>query len=187
MGRDDNPIRRAFAPVIGLPAWNVRKGYGSFLILEFGQPRLKIREPIIAPTGVSERVRTAMARRIVTPRGDWHLWIYCCHWRVLSKDAQLAWSEASDEKINDAAREIDGQLLTGIETKPAVGTSVFRFDQGTRLETRPYEDDDNDKQWMLYMKSGDVFSYRADGYYSWGPGNRPEDDVSWHPLPSGTV
>jgi hypothetical protein len=41
-----------------------------------------------------------------------------------------------------------------------------------------------DEQWMLYMKSGDVFTYRGDGYYSLGPGSRPINDEMWQPLGS---
>jgi hypothetical protein len=35
----------AFSKIYGLPAWQVRKGVGSFLTLEFGEPHLQIRAP----------------------------------------------------------------------------------------------------------------------------------------------
>jgi hypothetical protein len=36
---------------------------------------------------------------------------------------------------------------------------------------------------MLYMKFGDVFSYRADGCYSLCPGKQRDDEKTWLPLP----
>jgi len=179
---DTDPLQRAFASVIGLPAWFVRKGYGSFLTLEFGTPHLRIREPIVASPGAGARIRAVLQRRKVTPHGDWHLWIYVCHWRVLSNGAQVAWSEASDEEICAAAREIDGQLLTNVEVDPTQGTSAFRFDQGASVQTWPYDDGNGDEQWMLYMKSGDFFTYRGDGCFSLGPGSETLDAKTWQPL-----
>jgi hypothetical protein len=168
--RNADQLRRAFAPLAGLPAWFVRKGQGSFLTLEFGAPNLAIREPIVASPDASERVRARLARRQVVPRGEWHLWIYCCHWHVLAGATQIAWSDASDSEIDAAVDELDGRALTDVEADPARGTSTFSFEQGVSIETWPY-DDGNDEQWMLYMKSGDVLSYRADGSYSLGPGS----------------
>jgi hypothetical protein len=183
LGRDSDPLRRAFAPLIGLPAWLVRKGYGSFLTLEFGQPHLRVREPIVADLTSSDTVRKSLARRRVRVRGDWHLLIRC-HWRVLSNDVQVGSSEASDEKIDAAAHEIDGQLLSYVEIGPSKGISAFGFDHGAILQTWPYDDDDNHEQWLLYMKSGDVFAYRADGCYCVGPGNQKKEESVWLPLGS---
>jgi hypothetical protein len=76
LSSDGDPLRRAFAPVTGLPAWNVRKGHGSFLTLEFGKPHLVVRQPIVAAPEASDEVRTALRHRSVYPHGEWHLWIY---------------------------------------------------------------------------------------------------------------
>ena len=181
MGGDSDPLQRAFAPLIGLPAWSVDKGQASFLTMEFGQPRLLIREPILSRSE-SERVHTRMAQRMVKPVGEWHLWIYCCCWRALSNGAEIACSEDPGEKIAAAARELDGQKLTAIEADPKAGTSRFNFDLGGSLLTWPYDDEDNDEQWLLYLPSGDVLTYRADGYYSLGSGKLKEDEIVWQPL-----
>jgi hypothetical protein len=93
LGTNSDPLRQTFAPLIGLPAWFVRKGYGSSLTMEFGNPHLEIRQPKAASPQVSDQVRRALARRLVLPRGDWHLWIYCCHWRVLAEDREIACSK----------------------------------------------------------------------------------------------
>lgn len=183
-GYDNDPLSTVFAPLLGLPAWCVRKGYGNCLTLEFGAPHLAIREPIVASSRSSEQVRAALLRRTVIPRGDWHLWIWCCHWRVLSDLTEIACSEAPNEQIAVAVNELDGRLLTNVEVDPSRGTSVFIL-EGVSIATRPYCDGDDEEQWMLYLKSGDVFSYRGDGCYWLGPGNQPIDDRRWQSLPRG--
>ena len=170
-----------------MPAWFIQRGHGSFLTLEFGAPHLEIREPKVVRPDMDERVAALLRRRQVSLGGEWHLWIYCCHWRVLSGSEEIAWSEASDKEIDAAAKELDGQVLTAAEADPAQGTSVFEFDQGATLQTWPYGCGD-DIQWMLYMPSGDAFSYREDGSYSLGPGSQPPDEEVWQPLrPASTV
>ncbi len=182
-----DPLCRAIAPLIGLPAWLVRRGHGSFLTLEFGAPHLEIREPKAVTPGGDEKVAACLQRRTVTPLGEWHLWIYCCHWRVVSGRKEIACSEAPDRDIAAAAKELDGQMLTVAEADPAQGTSVFEFEHGAAtLQTRPYGTG-GDTQWMLYMRSGDVFSYREDGSYSLGPASQPPDERVWRLLRSNTT
>ena len=184
-GRDGDPLQRAFAPLLGLPAWSVQKGHGSFLTMEFGEPHLLTREPTQAKSR-NDRVRARLGCRIVKPVGEWHLWVYCCCWCVVSKDAQIASSESSDAEIHAAANEIDGQILVKVKADPDKGTSAFEFDLGASLHTGPWEDDRGVEQWMLYaQRSGQVFSYRGDGHYSWGPDSEKSDEMVWRSLRSG--
>ncbi len=170
-------IQEAFAPLIGLPAWLVRKGHASCLTLEFGQPHLQVREPV-ASSSDDEQVRRLFSRRRISPRGEWHLWIYCCHWRVICAGNEIAWSESPDEAIRKAANEVDGQLLTSVSVHCVNRTSEFSFELGTTIQMWPYDDDDS-PQWMLFMPSADVLTYRADGLYSLGPSNQPPDEKKW--------
>jgi len=178
---EDDPLQQAFAPLIGLPAWCVQKGQGSFLTMEFGKPHLRIRQPMIASPNSSERVRRLLARRQVSPCGEWHLWIYCCHWRVIHEDKQIACNESSDLEIVEAARRIDGQLLLKVNADPSKGTSIFCFDLGAAIHTWPGDESD-DEQWMLYKTDGDVFTYRADGHYSLAPADERPADARWNSL-----
>jgi hypothetical protein len=178
---DADPIQKAFAPLIGLPAWLVRKGHASCLTFEFGQPHLKIRQPIMSPSG-SEQARRLLSKRSISPRGEWHLWIYCCHWRVLSDRNEIAWSESPEQAIVKAARELDGLLLTKVSVDRVGRTSEFAFESETTIQMWPYDEDDS-PQWMLFTQSGDVLTYRADGLYSLGPSNQPADEEQWQPLP----
>jgi hypothetical protein len=186
----DDPTRidveAAFAPLLGLPCWNVKPGYGSFLTLEFGEPHLKIREPREVKSG-SKRVRELLARRNVHVRGQWHLWIYCCEWEVYSGKKRVGHSDlkASGTKwIERGARELDGQKLTGVRVKPKSGNSVFTFDLGSRLETKPYNR--RSEQWLLYEPDGRVLTYRADGLFSHHPVDLPDGKEVWRPMHGGS-
>src|SRR5262245_27099799 len=96
-------ISNAFADVVGTPARQERRGYGSFLTFEFGEPHIEIREPIDS-TSKYKRVRRLLARRRAFVRGDWHLWIYCCDWKVTQNGKRMARRESKDDKI---ARAVD--------------------------------------------------------------------------------
>ena len=72
-------IDAPFRPIYGLPCWNVWYGWGSFISMEFGEPRLENREPQCRPN-LSPRLRRHRARRLVTVRGEWRLSIHSCRW-----------------------------------------------------------------------------------------------------------
>jgi hypothetical protein len=178
-----NAIEAPFRPLLGRPCWNAKSGYGSFLTVEFGEPHLEIQEPRRARPRSSERVRQLLGRRHVTVRGEWHLWIYCCAWEVLTGDEVVgdsALHSDSKEPIRRAAEELNGQRLTSVTVDPSRGRSVFHFDLGSRLETRPY--DEGSGQWIFYQPDGMVLVYRADGLYKHQPGDTPRGQEVWRPL-----
>ena len=171
-------IADLFQPLVGLPSWNVTKGHGSFLTIEFGTPRLKIREPRDVPNAMP-RVRQLFARRLVTLHGQWHLWIYCCGWRIRMPGKVLAHNESTDEEIAEACRELNGQALTEVRHTTVVGQTYFGFDLGGVLETGPYNDE-LVEQWMLFLPDGNVYTYRSDGAVCFRPGNNNEEYVWIH-------
>jgi hypothetical protein len=180
-----NAIEACFQPLYGRPCWDAKSGFGSFMTMEFGEPHLEIREPRVAVFSKSKRAQQLLARRLVTVRGEWHLWIYCCEWHVYTGHKLVgdsALESSSKRRIVRAARELDGQKLVSVTVDPSCGGSTFRFDLGSRLETRPYEDSE---QWMLFEPSGEVLTYRADGCYSHHPGDTPRDEVRWMTLSQG--
>ncbi|MEM7247202.1 MAG: hypothetical protein AAF533_17810 [Acidobacteriota bacterium] len=153
-------IAEAFAPLIGMPAWRFQQGYSSFLTLEFGEPRLETSMSGLGmklPDG-SRRVR----KRHVTPRGDWHLWIYMTSWTLSFEGERLAHCESSRRLIGSATRVLDGQALASVELREPSGM-VFDFEFGGRLEVKPYEGDELNELWLLYEPSGEVFSLWSDG------------------------
>lgn len=180
----DSPIQVAFGPVMGLPCWNVKPGQGSFITLEFGQPHIESREPREAKYAKSTKIKKQYARRGVILHGEWYLWIYCCYWNFFL-NGQFIGDSRSEKGIQNAVRELNGQKLTGVVANHLLGHSVFEFDLGGRLTTRPYDKpyEAPSPQWMLFEPSGNVLSFRADGCYSSHPGGTPADKEEWHPLP----
>ena len=166
------PLDTFVGPMLGLPAWNVKQGHSSFLTFDFGEPRLEVSEWHSEKRGL---------RRLARVRGQWHLWIYCCHWRALQGGTQLAWSEDADELIERAAAMLNGQKLLAVRVDPNQGRSTFEFDLGGAVETWPFGDDPSEEQWTV-LTAGEAFAFRADGFYSRGPSDTPPDRVQWLPL-----
>ena len=129
-------IARAFAPLYGAPCWLVREGHGSFLTLEIGGSR-------------------------AIDRGEWHLWIYCCAWRVTLDGRRVAHSESDSAVIQAACALLDSIQYLDVHRKS--GGSSFSFSSGANLDTRPYGKDDDDTQWILFCPNGNIVSYKADG------------------------
>ena len=175
--RTDPTFEQSFRRLYGKPCWNAKRGYGSFLTLEFGAPHLEVREPRKASSGASARVRKHLARRLVTLRGDWHLWIYCADWTVYDKRRRVAGSEASKAKIDEAADLLDGQALTRASFHYRGCRSVFSFDLGGRLVVTPYGNED--EAWMLYEPSGTVLTLQGDKTFSHDSSNADPDSVVW--------
>jgi hypothetical protein len=140
--------------------------------LEFGEPRLKVHERHGSDRGL---------RRSAYVQGEWHLWIYCCHWKAKQDQEQLAWSEDTDELISRAADRLNGQKLIAVRVDPTTGRSSFTFDLGGSLETWPSGNDPTDEQWMV-LKENEALAYRADGLYKRGPSDTLPDQERWLPL-----
>jgi hypothetical protein len=163
------PLASFVKPMLGLTAWGVKQRYGSFLTFEFGQPKLEIKE------------HPSRSRRLAYVHGEWHLWIYCCHWRIVQGGEQLAWSEDDRETINRAAAALNGQNLTGMNVPFNDGRSSFDFDLGGSLETWPYGDDAAEEQWMIYHESK-VFSVNATSAYALSKSDAPLGSERWSKL-----
>ena len=167
------PVDAFIGPLLGLPAWGVKQGHGSFLTFEFGQPKLEVGKP--------RQSDERGSRRTAYVHGEWHLWIYCCNWRASQDGAELAWSEDATEAIGRAVGRLNGQKLIGVDVAPAEGSSTFKFDLGGVLETWPYGDDPTDEQWII-LSATEAFAYRADGFYKRDPSDTPPDQERWLPL-----
>jgi hypothetical protein len=180
-------VQTAFKPIIGLPAWNVKVVHGSFLTLEFGDPRLSVREPInIDPKeSISPRVRKAFQQRLVTVHGDWHLLIYCCNWAITENGRLVGHSESSRKQMAKAAALLDGQQLISVQVRPDRMAWGFQFDLGGCLTTWPYKDHKVVEQWSLYEPSGRVLSVRDDGRYEHSQGDQPPSEYKWRALKFG--
>jgi hypothetical protein len=177
-----NQVERVFARVVGRPCWGVRRGHGSFITLEFGRPRLHVREPIQAQMVTSLRVQRNLARRIVHIHGQWHLWIYGCEWSLRVK-GRVVGDWTTKRRIDRAVHALDGQRLLAVKVSARGARTSFIFDLGAELDTKPY--DRSGEQWLLFEPNHRVFTWRADRKYQHKASNRPASRHGWRKLPSG--
>jgi hypothetical protein len=176
-------IAAEFQPLLGLHAWGVSHGYGSFVTLEFGDPELRVHKSRLVPISI-EGAPSKTQSRVVKTRGQWHLWVYCCDWSISLNGVQLAHNESDDARIARALSILNGQILTNVSLS-GIAETKFDFDLGTALTTWPSPPDSYDgedvEQWYLYEPDGQVLALRSDGYVSLGPGNRTEEEHDWFP------
>jgi hypothetical protein len=166
-------IEEWFRPLYGLPCWGLEHGRQTNLSIHFGNPSLHIREPFVAESQ-SPFVQNLSARRLVTVRGEWWLWLWCCHWRLSRNDDLLATASASRRRIEQALLQLSGQKLVGVSIEERTGCTRFEFDLGCRLECRRFTRDSQQDLWLLYRPGGDVLSVHGDGTYGHERDSRPE-------------
>jgi hypothetical protein len=179
----ENPLSAAFSELVGVPAWHVTQGYGSYPTLNFGTPHLWVQE---ADPSSRSRLRR---KRLVRVRGHWCLWITDCNWRIRIGNRILAHSESSRKKIETGTREVDGQALTSVTVDPQNRTSCFLFDEGGSIEIWPYSEDDIESpkepssQWSLITQTSPSlshwFNYSDEGKFSLNDGNRKSVEDVW--------
>lgn len=163
----------AFAPIAALPSWEVRRGHGSFVTLEFGAPRVEISDVVTLRKPIAGE-RLSIPTRSAYVHGEWHLWIYCCEWRLSWRNREIGNWESPDTEMNRALGVLNGQILTNVIAGTADGRSSFAFDLDCLLVTRPTPDAERDEeQWMFFQPSGDVLSLYADGRLLTGKANEP--------------
>lgn len=124
-------------PLLGVPGWDAKIGYGSFLTIEFGDPveigRGRDGAPLIS--------------------GRWHLWIYGSAWRVETSEAVLGASEDSRDRMDAAATSLNGRSIVAVEVSPPSLETTFRFDGDHLLRVFPIYTgltDDALEHWMLF-------------------------------------
>lgn len=135
-------IQEHVRPLIGQRAWGAAVGYGSFVTVEFGRPT------------ATDRGRT---------HGEWHLWVYCCAWRLEHGERIVAASEDDRAALEEAVRRQDGLVLRSIDVVlPGLDTRFVFDDQLTLHLFGVYSE--GPEHWMLFLPDGNVLSV--------GPGNR---------------
>ena len=164
-------LSASFGSLSGLPCWNAQRGYSSFITFDSGQPHLEIREP------VPDSRREYLRRRLVTVRGDHHLWIEQCDWSLREQSTELAHSESDNETISRALSRLDGAKLETVGASPTRGEFIFKFEFGFVVQTQRYADfGPGDPIWHLYSP-GNVVSYLASGALEFGPGDATTPEV----------
>jgi hypothetical protein len=174
-------LKAYFQPILGRSAWNVALGHGSFVTMEFGEPlplsagvaesRETISESLEALSKtrrnhklIQQRIRSANSVRI---RGTWHLWVYCCAWRLETPDDVLAYCEDSRSRMAKALQMLEGKTLEDIEIHLPGGDTLLRFEGGLLLRLMPTHSEDYE-HWMLYTPEG-VLVFGAGTNWSFEP------------------
>ncbi len=124
--------------LLGKNAWGVSIGHGSFLTLEFGQPvPINEQPPMI--------------------QGEWHLWIYCCVWRLEEGDKILAASEDDRDKLKLAVQRLENLALQSIDLISSSWDLVLTFEHQVVLRTFAIYSEEY-QNWMLFTPDSNVLT-----------------------------
>jgi hypothetical protein len=170
-----------FRPLARLPCWGVHWEPRLNLSMNFGAPRLVVREPGKG-TAQSLRVRLQLSHRLVTLRGEWWLWLFWSRWTLSVQGLAPVRSTGSARRIHQALRLLDGQRLTKAVISPTDGRTRFEFDLGAILVIRELDRTTDADIWSLYKPDRRVLSVRGDGFFSLGPGNA---DAEYESIAAG--
>ena len=166
----EDEVTKAFAPVLGMPTWQVKQGYGSFVTFEFGEPTLEVHYKLSKVSIDTKEGKLELPRRLSVVHGEWHLWIYCCNWTLTHGDHELAHSESDTPTIAKALLVLNGQALTNVEVEKSDARSVFDFDLGCRLTTTPFErEEEPTEQWSFSYCDGQSLAFFDDGTFTSEP------------------
>lgn len=158
-------IHKALKQIYGKHCWGVEYDCNVNLSMSFGDPVLRIREPVQSKSS-SSKVQELFARRHVTVKGKWWLWIYCAYWKLSFEGVRAATGASSFKQIQIALARLNGQMLKQVEINPQTGATRFVFDLGGLLEVWRFERDSKKDLWMLYAPDGNVLAVRGDGQSS---------------------
>lgn len=139
--------------VIGQKAWGVKRGVGSFITIDFGQPM-----PPKSPNGKAH--------------GEWHLWVYGGEWRLEKENQVVVASEDDQAKIEAEIPSIEGCALQAFEVMTPALDAVLTFEQEIVLRIFSiYSEETDDRgmdSWMLYTPdAGNVITVHAGGKWSY--------------------
>src|SRR5271170_4184521 len=114
--------------LVGRIVWSARRGHGTHITMEFGEPHLAIREPVHAQ-GLSLKASKVLERRSVSIVGDWSLWIRDSDW-LITVGKMSATIQTTETKVASVLRDLDGQKLLSCAHGPFVDIA---FDLGAKL------------------------------------------------------
>lgn len=164
----DEILAEYFGPTAGHPCWDVRAEYGTWLNMEFGNPRLRILTTI--PDANIKYLRP----RTVLVVGDFSLQIEMGAWELRGNGKRLYHSNQSRSFLRKAAFEISGQLLVAVEIRKKPLLTVFQFELGGKLVVSRHVDAEPDNPlWHIYA-NGNCMSLLANGELKFGKTTSPK-------------
>lgn len=151
----DNTIQNLdaiLATLSGRMAWSARRGYGTFLTMEFGSPHIKTREPINVSPEADPEHSARMARRRVFIEGDWHFWIQHANWTLRTASHLATNTQSYSAMIDQAMQELDGQILESYDISGFPEKFSLRFDLGAMLDIGG-SDRTGDELWSITLRN----------------------------------
>jgi len=143
--RDSQEIEalKIAAGLKGQSPWGVKLGVGSFLTMEFGDPREKQLSSFV--------------------HGDWGLWLYMCNWRI-EIGSEIVTGSNDDRSVIEAALKelLLGPLETVTLLDPALDLSL-QFSSRTKLLTFSSSSNRDEEQWKLFTPDGHCLTICGDG------------------------
>ncbi len=136
-------VRSLFEKIKEMKARNVQLGHGSFLTIDFGEDilvKVKTRQ------GVKE-----------FNRGEWHLWVYMCVWRLDIGDEPFIGSDDKREIIKEKIVKLENKKLCNVEIVNKAFDVKLEFEDEITLflfsfNTQEFE------QWMLFTPDKKVMT-----------------------------
>ena len=162
---NQNAIQEQLLPLIGKRVWQPMQNSGSFLTFEFGAKVF----PKSIKSKLLERIR---GPRPIPDRGEWHLWIYMCAWRIEKGSEVLAGSEDDRPKIKAALQFFENKAIFSVEILSRSLDTLFAFEDGLTLHTFSMYPEEC-KHWVLFTPGGNVLSLGPGSSWSYGKSNDP--------------
>ncbi len=148
-------IDRELSKILDLKLENISLGHGSFLTLDFGE-KIKIRKD-------SDLMR-----------GEWHLWIYMCSWRIVKEGLILTASNDSQESICRKIQELTQLKLIDFEIVNEFLDVNLLFEKHITISLFNCSTEEDSEHWMLFTPD-----YHA---LTVGPANKISYGLSENPI-----
>lgn len=94
--------------MIGLKAWGVKLGIGTYITIEFGKPKEN--------------------------HGEWHLWIYDCSWQIAKGTKILTNSNAPRLEMESQVQLFESLILKDIRIEDKSWNTIFEFENALSLK-----------------------------------------------------
>lgn len=171
-------IGKIFSPLKGKIAFSLKQSYGSCFFVQFGEPHLRIREPIEPRSEASEKSKTSLRRRRVFVVGSWSLLVLGCNWTLTNEQNSVS-QDDDVEEMENLFRGVEGQYLVSVHGDKATKSCTLEFDMGASLNLRPRNDwnpdvDPDENQWQLHFKDGSSVGYTNNGSFEFESKNEPD-------------
>lgn len=175
-------LKKITSHLIGQIAWNIKHSTGSIISVEFGEPRMEIREPITQrafsglPTSNSSQ---ALSSRRVILKGEYTLLLWQCAWTLEQNNSEVVNSEFPTDTISELFDCLQGQKVC--EVRINFGTLVqfeFVFDLGAKLVTQSLHESDSQFEIFDNIRNK-VLSVRGDGAIAYDDPKVGEDEMFW--------